>query len=285
MTDMRTARLRLPAIVASLFVGAVVVTCAARRPSNDRDWSVDQSVLPYAEIQGQRVVIHNVRNFSYQSSDRFTPAHDDRTYDLGSLDSVWFVVEPFGDWQGPAHTFLSFGFEGKEFIAISVEIRKEKGESFSAIGGLFRRYEVMYVIGDERDLIGLRANLRKDQVYLYQVHTTQEQMRNLFLSMLARANDLRIHPEFYNTLTNTCTTNIVRHVNAIVEKKIPLRLGIILPGYSDRLAYGLGLIDTSVPFDDLRERSRINDLAREFADASDFSRRIREMPSTGDPQP
>jgi hypothetical protein len=258
-------------------VAAAALAFSIIRPSNDRDWAADQALLPAAEFNGPLVTVRNIRNFDYRSATAYTPRYDDRTFDLRRLDSVWFVVEPFGERQGPAHTFLSFGFDGRDYVAISVEIRKERGESFSAIKGLLRQYEIMYVVGDERDLIKLRSNFRGDDVFLYPIRTPPEKMRELFVDMLRRANDLRDQPEFYNTLTNTCTTNIVRHVNAIAPKRIPLRFEVLLPGYSDRLAYELGLIDTDLPFEQIRERYRINELASRHAADPDFSRRIRQQ--------
>lgn len=259
-----------------VIAAAYGVLCLAVRPSNDRPWSSDQALLPFAEFRGPLVSVHNIRNFRYASETRSTPAWYDRSFDLRRLESVWFFVEPFGSFGGAAHTFVSFGFDGDDFVAISVEIRKERGESFSAFGGLLRQYELMYVVGDERDLVELRTNLRRDTVYAYPVRTTRERMRQMFVDMLARANALRSRPEFYNTLTNTCTTNLVRHVNLIAPDRIPFRAAVLFPGYSDRLAYDLGLIDTNLPFEQARARYRINDRALQFADAPDFSRRIRE---------
>ena len=265
------------AIVAAVVVGAALLLILLVRPSNSRDWSTDQAVLPYAEFHGAEVRIHNIRNFRYRSESDFVPAYYDKTFDLQKLDSVWFVVEPFGgDWRGPAHTFVSFGFGPDDFVAVSVEIRKEKGESFSALKGLLRRYEIMYVVGDERDLIAVRAKYRNDQVYLYPIRTTRARMRQMFVDMLQRANALAAKPEFYNTLTNTCTTNLVRHVNTITPHRIPLRLGVLLPGYSDELAYELGLIDTTLPFEEARQRFDVTARATKFADDPAFSRRIRE---------
>ena len=248
--------------------------CVVVKPSNTRDWSVDQERLPVATFDGPLVIVRNIRNFTYETTDRYTPAYYDKTFDLRKLESAWFVVEPFGR-AGAAHTFVSFGFGGNDFVAISVEIRKEKGESFSPLKGLMRQYEVMYVVGDERDLIKLRANYRNDVVYLYPMRTTPERMRAIFVSMLERANDLREHPEFYNTLTNTCTTNLVRHVNQIVPGRVPFSPAVLLPGYSDRLAYKLGLIDTTLPFEETRRHFQINDRARKYADDPEFSLRIR----------
>ncbi|MBW3565719.1 MAG: DUF4105 domain-containing protein [Acidobacteria bacterium] len=245
-------------------------------PSNDRDWTIDQSRLATAEIDEPLVTIRNIRNFRYRSETDFEPAWYDATFDLRELENVWFVVEPFGSWRGLAHTFVSFGFEDQKYVAFSVEIRKEKGEAYSPLKGLWRQYELMYVVGDERDLIGLRANHRNNDVYLYPVRTTRRRAQRMFLEMVRRANQLAANPEFYNTITNACTTNLVDHVNLVAPDRIPLRAGVIFPGYSDRLARQLGLIDTELPPDELRARFRINEPAGEHAGAEDFSVRIRE---------
>jgi hypothetical protein len=263
------------AIIAALLALAYTILVIVVRPSNQRDWSTDQAVLPFAEFDGPMVRVHNIRNFRYRSVSDFTPAYYDKSFDLRKLEKVWFVVEPFGKWRGPAHTFVTFGFGNDDYLAISVEIRKEKGESFSPLKGLLRRYEVMYVAGDERDLIALRAKYRGDQVYLYPIRTTPERMRRMLTGMLSRMNKLRAEPEFYNTLTNTCTTNLVRHVNTITPGRIPLRLGILLPGYSDELALELGLIDTNLPLDEARRTFDITPIATRYAEDDSFSSRIR----------
>ncbi len=268
---MRRWLLRIPLALLAAYALLVLMV----RPSNDRDWNADQARLATAEISGNQVQVHNVRNARYRSVDDFDVHWEERRYDLARLDSVWFIVEPFADWRGPAHTFLSFGFDDGEFLAISVEIRKERGESFSPWLGLLRQYELMYVIGDERDLIGLRANHRKDEVFLYPVRTTPTQMRALFVSMLARANAVAEQPEFYNTLTNTCTSAIIDHIDHIAPGRVPFSLTTVLPGYTDDFAYDLGLIDTDLPRDAYRAAHRINARAADSDDRDDFSQAIR----------
>lgn len=242
-------------------------------PSAERDWSPDQRVLPRARIAGDRVTIENVRNFSYKSTSEYVPHYETRTYDLSKLDAVWFIVERFGDAPAIAHTFLSFGFGG-EYLAISVEIRKELGESYSPLKGLLRQYELMYVIADERDVIGLRTNYRRDPVYMYPVTTTPDKIRRVFVEMLERSNKLATEPEFYNTLTNNCTTSIVRHVNTI-SNRIPFSYKVVLPAYSDQLAYELGLIPTDRPFAAVQAAHRIDGLAQQQPVDPNFSRLIR----------
>jgi hypothetical protein len=234
------------------------------------------AVMPHARFAGDSVHLTAIRNAEYRSTDDFTVAYYDRSFDLDELESVWYLVEPFGDMRGPAHTLVSFGFSNGSYVAISVELRREPGEKFSPIKGMLKQYELMYVVADERDVIRLRTNYRHDDVFLYPVRATAEQRRHLFVSMLERANRLREHPEFYNTLTNTCTTNIVRHVNDLAPGKVPLSYKVLLPGYSDRLAYDLGLLDTDLPFDQAKARHHINARALRYADDPDFSALIRQ---------
>lgn len=262
------------AVAAAAVAGAVLLL---RRPAKNRNWAEDQVLLARAEIAPPLITIRGIRNFAYDAEDRFKPGYYDKTFDLRALDSAWFLVEPFGK-GGAAHTFVSFGFADRDFVSISVEIRKEKGESFSPLKGLMREYELMYVVGDERDLVKLRTNFRKDQVHLYRIRTTPERIQKMFVSMLRRANQLSEHPEFYNTLTNTCTTNLVRHVNEITPRRVRYGLAVMLPANSDQLAYELGLIDTSAPFAEVRRRANINELAARYADDPEFSRRIRGLP-------
>ncbi|HET9234888.1 MAG TPA: DUF4105 domain-containing protein, partial [Candidatus Eisenbacteria bacterium] len=138
-----------------------------------------------------------------------------------------------------------------------------------------RQYELTYVVGDERDLIQLRTNHRRDPVYLYPVRASRERIREMFVTMLQRANHLREHPEYYNTLTNSCTTNIVRHINELIPGRVPWSYKVLLPGYSDELAYDLGLIDTDLPFPEAKQRYRIDDDALRAEGREDFSEQIR----------
>lgn len=243
-------------------------------PSLTRDWSPDQRVLAQASIAADVVTIENVRNFSYRSVSDYDARYERRAYDLNQLDSVWYLVERLPS-PGLAHTLLSFGF-GDEYLAISVEIRKERGETYSPLRGLLRQYELTYVIADERDVIGLRTNQRRDVVYMYPVRATREQMRRLFVDMVTRANQLAAEPEFYNSLTNNCTSNIVRHVNAIAPR-VPFSYKVVLPAYSDELAYDLELIPTDQAFEQVQAAHRIDLLAQQAGVGADFSRMIRSQ--------
>jgi hypothetical protein len=248
-----------------------------RRPSNDRDWVDEQRVLPRAEIQGDKVTIHNVRNARFFSYRDCLVEHYDKTYDLTKLKTVDFVMIPFADNRAIAHTLLSFGFEGGDYVGVSVEVRLEKGESYNAAVGLLGQFELMYVVADERDLLPVRPEHRGVDVLLYPSTARPAQARSLFLDILKRVNQLHEQPEFYDTLRNNCTTNIVRHINTIAPDRVPYDYRVLLPGYADNLAYELGLIDRSLPFEETRRRARIGERILEFKDDSQFSARIRGL--------
>jgi hypothetical protein len=256
-------------------VAIVLVAWQFKAPSNDRDWTPDVALLPYAEFEGDLVHVRNVRFCRYRSTTDFDVAHEDRTYDLRDLVSVDFLVEPFGAMRATAHTMLTFGFEGGEYLAISVEIRRERGESFHPIPGMFKEFEILYVVADERDVIRLRTDYRRDEVYLYPIRAERRKMREVFTDMLRRANALRERPEFYDTWRSSCTTNLARHVNAIAPRRVPLSWKLLFPGYADELAYDLGLIDTDLPFEEARRRFRIDERAREIGDVPEFSVEVR----------
>lgn len=245
-----------------------------RAPSNERQWVAAQRVLPRVRVQGDLAELRNVRAFVWRSENDFDVRYVNRTVDLRKLDSVWYAVSRFGSMPGLAHSFLSFGF-GDEYVSISVESRREEGESYSPLLGLFRQYELAYVIGEERDILGLRTNVWKEGVSLYPIRAGRDGMRRTFLAMTARAEHLAVEPEFYNTVTNSCISNIVEHVNAIRSRRIGAGMTTLLPGFSDRLAWEQGLIATDLPFDRIRQAYRVDDVARAYGLGPEFSRAIR----------
>ena len=250
------------ALLAAMALAWVVLVLVVR-PSNDRRWAPEQARMPVATVDGGSLRITGVRNARYRSTTDVDLRWETRGYLLDDVETAWFIVEPFADWRGPAHTFVSFGFRDGRHLAISAEVRKEVGEGYSPLAGLFRQYELILVVGDERDLIGLRAAHRRDAVYLYRLKATPDEARALLVALLDRANALAERPAFYNTLTANCTTTIVDAVDALAPGTIPMSWQARLPGYSDDLAFDLGLIDTELPRDRYREAHRIDGLARD----------------------
>jgi len=257
---------------AGLFL-CVVVWWICIRPSHDRKWRPEVSVMPRATIDGDRVRITGFRNFEYRSTDDFTVRYEKREFLPSHLTSVDFFVSYWK--KGPVgHTFVSFNFDNALPLCISIETRPEVGEGFNPIASLFKQFELIYVVGDERDIVGVRTNYRKEDVYLYHILASPENARRLFLVYIDRINQLADHPEFYHLLSNSCTINIVRYANA-AGRIGSFDIRHLLNGFIDRYIYGAGLVDNTLPFDELRRRSRINEAALVADDAPDFSQRIR----------
>ena len=244
-------------------------------PSNDRDWQPDVAVLPAADVAGDRVTVRNIRNCDYRSETDYTPRYYDKTFDLAKLDSVDLIAVY---WMGDAiaHVMLSFGFAGQDYLCFSIETRKERGEDYSTLKGFFKQYESIVVAADERDLIRLRTEYRRtpEDVYLYRTRLTPDVARQLFLEYVKEMNRLRQTPEFYNTLTTNCTTNIVRLFKAFGDL-VGYNWKVLFSGYASQYAYELGGLDDALPFAELRARSLINPVAHGAGDGPDFSQRIR----------
>ena len=246
-----------------------------KTPSHQRDWRSDLAVLPYAEIRSDRVRLFNIRNCNYRTENDYDVRHLDREIQLSDVRSIDFIVVPFKETPLLAHTMLSFGLADGEHIVYSVEARLQKGQSYAAIGGAMSEFELIYVVGTEKDLIRLRTDVRKVDVYLYPILATPPQVQKVFLAATARVNEIARQPEFYDTITNNCTTNIVDLINELRPGAIPQDIRVLLPGHSDRLAYDLGLLAVQGPFDQIKAASRINLAAQLNSDANDFSQRIR----------
>jgi len=244
-------------------------------PSNNRDWTPEQSRLATAEFHGNLATVRNVRDCQWRKADDFTVSYFDKTYDLDRLQTVDFFVVPFNEAPSLGHTMLSFGFDDGDYLALSVEIRKERGEAFNPVAGFFRQYELIYVLATERDLIQKRVNCDLCDVYLYRSTASPEQARKLFLDVMRRANQLADRPEFYDTLVNNCTTNIRRHINHLKPDRVPYDYRVLLPGYSDHLAYDLGLIEQHGSYEETRERARVNLAAYQHRNDPMFSLAIR----------
>lgn len=249
----------------------------AFKASLDRDWKPNHAVLPEVDIEGERVTLRNVRNSRYLTEDDYIVQHYDLEFDLRDVQSVDYLVVPFRSAESLAHTMLSFGLrDGRHFI-VSVEARMEEGESYDPLLGSLRQYELMYIVGDERDLIPLRTRIRNLDVYVYRSTAPPARVQELLQQMLARVRKLEQQPEFYDTLTNNCTSNIVRHINQLENgRRIPWDVRVLLPGYSDQLAYELGWIERQGTFAETRAAARVKDAANgSAATGPEFSRRIR----------
>jgi hypothetical protein len=254
----------------------VLVWWLSLKPSNHRAWQPDAAQTAWAESNGDQVTIHNFRDCDYRSEGDYSPRWEIRSYDLSKLQSVDLFLSYWGSpWI--AHPIVSFDFGDQGHVAISVEPRKEVGKVYSAVRGFFRYNELIYVVGDERDVVRLRTNYRgHEDVYLFRTLLTPQQGRLIFLDYLRHANHLRDHPEWFNALTNNCTTNIP-FAGAESGQRNLWRWDwrILLNGHVDEMLYEHGDLAGSLPFADLKRRALINPAARAADHAPEFSDRIR----------
>ncbi|HSJ13672.1 MAG TPA: DUF4105 domain-containing protein [Longimicrobiales bacterium] len=248
-------------------------------PRGARTYIPEHEAAARIEFRGDSVHLDRVRDFSYAGDSAVARDYQVRGYRLADARAVWYGLSPFASWRGPAHAFLSFEFADSSYLVVSVEARRERGESFSPIGGLLRRYELHYVIGSEPDVIGLRTSVWGDPVYLYPTTADAEQARQLLEAVLIRAAGLEVRPEYYNTLTNNCATNLAAALNRVAPKRAPWRPALFLPGFSDTYAWRRGLLALDASPAQVRERYRIDDRARS-ASRAEYSRRIRAFNDT-----
>jgi len=252
-------------------------------PSNQGDWQPDVARTASASIDGNIVTVRNVRNFDWRSETDYTPRWETRRYDLSQLRGV----DMFLSYWGPrdiAHTIMSWEFADGQHLAISIETRKKKGQTYSAVLGFFRQYEIYYVVADERDLIGVRAMYRGEDLYLYRLKAPPAQARAVLLDYLKEVNHLDARAEWYNALVHNCTTTIRHHAENVAAGR-PFDWRILANGYIDELGYERGQIDTSLPFAELRRRSDITARAKAAYGGPGFSRIIRENLPGGHPPP
>jgi hypothetical protein len=280
----RSRQRRMPAVAIALVLG-VVAWWLTIAPSHDRNWRPEVGVMPRAFIEGDHVRLTGVRNFDYRSRNDFTEHWEERDIDLSHVIGLDFYVSYWSEgliahWSKGhrliGHTFVSFIFDNASPLSISIEARPEVGRGFEPIPSMFKQFELIYVVGEERDLVSLRAIHRREAVYLYRLNTAPDAVRRLLMVYLARINQLADRPEFYDLLTNSCTINIVRYANA-AGRKGRFDIRHLFNGLIDSYLYHSGRVDTTLPFDELRRRSLINADAQaaDGAPEPEFSQRIR----------
>jgi len=267
-------RSRLAALIYPVMIALLLFWWGSIPASNSRDWADEVGQMTAGVVNGHEVTLANVRNFDWRTATDYTVRWENRTYDLDKLASVDLLLSY---WSGPAiaHTLISFGFEDGTFVTFSVEIRKERHESFSEIGGFFKEFETSVIAADERDIVRVRTNIRKEDVYLYRINMPKPAMRSLFMAYVDQANSLTETPQFYNTVTANCTTIVYEMVSRIVPG-LPLDYRLLFSGYLPAYIAEVNGFMPGFTLEQLREGGAISKRAQAADAAPDFSRRIRD---------
>jgi hypothetical protein len=267
-------RTTLGVLTFALAFAALLIWWQRIAPSNDRIWADDVAQMTTGTVDGNRVTLFNVRNFDWRSDTDYTQRWETRSYDLDQLSSVDMIMSY---WTGPAiaHMLVSFGFQDGAHVVFSVEIRREKHESFSEIGGFFKEFELSIIAADERDVIRVRTNVRGEDDYLYRILMPAPAMRSLFLAYISEANALVKAPRFYNTITVNCTT-LVYHMMKRIVGRLPLDYRLLFSGYLPEYVYRVGGLDQRYSLSDLRALGRITDRAKNADHSDSFSVDIRQ---------
>lgn len=257
----------------------VIIVYSFKSPSNDRDWALSVAKLPRIDFKDNLVIVRNVRNFKYRSVEDFDAIYYDKIYDINKLKSLDLILSYWDGKTSVAHAIFSFGFENGDYLAVSNEVRLTKGEKMSLLGGIFNEYEIIYILSDENDVIKLRTNYRKEDVYLYRVKPKRgiEDIKAYFIYLMKKIDSLEENPKFYNTLATNCLTSQLHDFQSACNRQIRFDIRLIKNGYFDQLMYERGALQTwGLTFPELKKQRYINQYVTE--DSSNFSRKIRTPP-------
>lgn len=272
----------LPGTVGSV---GLAIFLFLRQPSHHGDWIEEQSILARIQEDGDTISIAGIRDFRWDEQGEARIRWVEKTFRIDQIERLYFIVEPFQGFRGAAHAFLSFALSDGQYLVVSVEARREVGQTYGVFKGMFRTYPLVMVWGTERDLIGLRANQRGNDVFLYPVKAEAEAVQKLFRHLLERHQQLIAQPEFYHTLWRNCTGTVLREVNTLFPNTIPWHRTWVFPENLDQFLYDLNLIDTALPWSELRAVHQVNEAAAEFSGADDFSARLRAAQTAPENQP
>ena len=270
-------RKRTAYCVLALGVG-IIIGWMQKEPSHDRNWVPSVAQLPRITTEGDQIRVYNIRNFDYKTTDVFSVRYYDKTFDLNKLETVDYILSYWDGLEAVAHVIISFGFDDGKYLAVSVETRLEQGEPQTGLGGFFKQYELIYILGDEKDLLRLRSNIRKEEVFLYPTTVSKNDVRIIFGMIIERRNSIAKEPEFYNTINENCRSSLARYFSAVLDVRrmpSPFDYRRLLSGYSDELLFENGWINSNRNFEDTKRLHHINQYVQADGEGDDFSSKIR----------
>lgn len=262
-------------IAAIIFLVWFIYIFLIIQPTHQRNWEFGTETLPHISISDNQINIDHVRDFRYDTNNIVGFDYTNRRIDVTKITKVWFVVEPFTQFKQVAHTYFVFDFADQDPLVISVEARREKGESFNAFVGAFNQYELIYIWGTETDETIRRVVFENNKLYMYPLNITPDASQQLLLQLAKTTQQLETTPRFYNTLTSNCTNELAKAANAIKPDAIPWNIALIFPGYSAEQLYKLGFLPTDKSLTELTEKSYISDIVKRIYNQPDFSTALR----------
>jgi hypothetical protein len=245
------------------------------KPSHDRNWATSFAQLPRITTEGDLIRVHNIRNFDYRTPEDFTVRYYDKTFDLNKLETADYVLSYWDGNEAIAHTLVSFGFGDGDYLTVSVETRLEQGEPQTNLGGFYKQYELIYILGDERDLLRLRSNFRKEEVFVYPTNFNKKDIRKFFGVIIERINSIANKPQFYNTISHNCISSLTKDFSKVLEVRDPFNYRWFLNGYSAELMFEHGAINSNGNFADTQRFHHINQYVQADKNGEDYSRGIR----------
>lgn len=262
-------------IVFVLYLG-VIGLWGQKQPSLDKNWQTSVAKLPHVDQDGSSITVYDIRDFDYQTQTEFTPHYYNKHFDIEQLNEVNYILSYWDGNLAVAHTMLSFGFISGEHLVVSLETRLAKNQPQSGLNGLFKQYEAIYILADEADILRLRTNYRKEQVFVYPMNLTPVVRKAVLMRIVERVNQLYQQPEFYNTLTHNCFTGLQSDLRSITNssQRALFDYRWFLNGYSDEMLYGNGKVQTDLSFIEAKQFFHINQYA-ESSTKENFSRLIR----------
>lgn len=266
-------------ILVLIAIVSVTIFLLFQKPSHDRNWEIGHEKLPHITIEGDNIIIDNLRDFRWEGPFSASPNYITDTFNLSEMEDVKVIISHFSDFEGMAHIFLNFGFTDGRHVNISLETRREDDEKFSPLLGLLRQFEIIYVVGTDQDLIGVRTGHRNERVYVYPtIVSSPKKVQELFLSLAEDINEVYNAPRFYNTLVHNCTNELTRPVEEISELDFPFTYKTLFPGFFDEVLYEMGLIDTSKPFEEVKQSALIDNTQVDET-SPDFSAQVHKKGS------
>ena len=253
----------------------IILGWSLKKPSHDRQWIPSVAKLPRITTEGDQIRVHNIRNFDYRTPEDFSVRYYDKTFDLNKLETADYVLSYWDGNEAIAHTLISFGFSDGNYLTVSVETRLEQGEPQTGLGGFYKQYELIYILGDERDLLRLRSNFRKEEVFVYPTNFTKKEVQKFFGVIIERINSIADKPEFYNTITHSCISSLTKDFSKVLKVRDPFNYKWLLNGYSAELMFEHGAINSNRSWVDTQRFHHINQYIQVDNNGDGYSRKIR----------